>query len=102
VQKPAWVRVVWSDLNKILPDMNFVQVRMDDLAQYMVDGENGKQPLAAYLTQKPYSGYVIRLNSGDLMMGVRTFNDAMAITELVETGKLKEALEFYNAVSLAE
>ncbi len=93
---PAWLRIVWVDVDQIYPDKNFVQMKMEDLKGYMVDAP-AKPSLATYLGKRTYEYYPIRVGAGDRLMGIRTHEDAVAINDLIEAGKIEEAITFYTS-----
>lgn len=92
---PAWLRLVWVDVNKVFPDKNFVQLKIEDLKNYTVDSESRTRPLATYLAQRSYEYYPINVIANGKQRGIRTHLDAKVIDDLIDAGELEQALNFY-------
>ena len=92
--EPAWLRLVWVDVDRIFPDKNFVQVKMEDLSGYNLPLDQ-QVALPSYLAKRNYEYYTINLRVDDRWMGIRTHPDAVAIQDLIESGKVEEAINFY-------
>ena len=93
--EPAWLRLVWVDVDKIFPDKNLVQVKMEDLSSYNLPLDE-VAPFPSYLAKRDYEYYTINLRVDDRWRGIRTHPDAVAIQDLIETGKIEEAINFYD------
>lgn len=94
--KPEYLRIVYIDLNQAYPDRNMVMVKIEDLAEYVVEAPQGSIPLPAYLNGQSYENYMIYVRTEDDGTGVRTHDDAVTMAAMLESGSLNEVIQFYR------